>query len=163
MVRNALWTLALASAVLASSAARAQESIPPGTLIDVSDATGVAAALQQLGYRAQVETDSAGDPVIRSAAEGRRFSVQFYGCVQGAACTALMFVVAIDVDRPADPAAVNAWNRDQILGKVYTDQEGDPFLEHYVPARGGIAHDSFEHTVSLWARQLGRFFDQFGR
>ena len=74
-----LKTLILMSAGLMSfsGSARAQEGCPAG-LICASRPETVAVGVQDAGFRAKVDKDDAGDPMIYSEASGFKFQILFY-------------------------------------------------------------------------------------
>ena len=70
--------LALPGTALAQNV-RAQD---PQTLIDT---------LLQAGYRAQLDTDETGDPLIRSTSSGSDFLIFFFGCTGNTDCRTIQF------------------------------------------------------------------------
>lgn len=118
----------------------------------------VVAAMQDAGYRATLAVDSYGDPMIESAAGGKEFTVFFYGCdSQGAACRDLQFSSGFDLATGISPAAVNSWNREKLLGRAYVDEEGDPFLQHFVAGVDGVSREGFVWLLEHWDLALGEF------
>ncbi len=68
--------------------AHAKDTDACGTnMICASDPQTVVDALQREGYRAKLNTDSIGDPMISSAATGYNFDIFFYGCEQKSSVT----------------------------------------------------------------------------
>ena len=47
--------------------------------LDAADPQGIMEWVQEQGYRAQMTTDSVGDPMITSGAQGAAFDIMFYG------------------------------------------------------------------------------------
>lgn len=134
--------------------------MPSGILaqsVDAARPNSVADMLRGMGYTARIETDSYGDPVIRSAASGVDFTVYFYGCENGAACLDVQFVAAFDLTDPISAEAVNSWNFQTVMGRASIDGEGDPYLELYVPGVIGTTPDSFAHTIGLWDQTQSDF------
>lgn len=126
-------------------------------LIDATDAKRVADTMSGLGYRALLETDGEGDPMITSAASGVNFSVFFYGCTDGADCRSLQFRASFDLADPTTAAKMNEWNRLHRFGKAYIDDEGDPFIEFNVTLDGGVSDANFADVVDWWDVVLGEF------
>ena len=52
---------------------------------------------------------------------------------------------------------VNTWNREFRFGKVYLDDENDPFLEMDVNLDYGVSEGNFLDTLDWWTVVLGRF------
>ncbi len=127
-----------------------------GTL-SAADPGGIAAALQRLGYKAELTKDEDGDPKIKSAAAGANYAVYFYGCTDGKDCNAIQFSAGFDTDNGLDLSAANEWNRDKRYGKVYLDDERDPYIELDMNMIDGISEANFDDTVGLWDSLLADF------
>ncbi len=118
----------------------------------------IAGLLKDIGYRAELTKDDTGDPKIESAAAGVNFSIYFYGCTDGKACSSIQFSSGFDLDSALNMSSVNDWNTRKRYGKVYIDDEGDPYLEMDINlAGGGITEDSFRDSLDSWERLLSDF------
>jgi len=131
-------------------------------MIDATNAARIAQKLTDLGYRAKMDTDGAGDPMIRSAASGANFSVFFYGCTDGADCTAVQFQAGFDLADASTAAKMNEWNKTHRFGTAYIDDEGDPMLQMDVTLDGGVSEANFADVVDWWEIVLGEFQDYIG-
>jgi hypothetical protein len=131
-------------------------------LVDAADAGQLAGLIRDLGYRARVETDNVGDPMIVSSVGGTDFSILFYGCENGANCTSLLFKVGFDLTEGATLEAVNAWNEKNLFGRAYLDDEADPWIEMPVNLFGGVSRENFEDSFDWWDVVVGRFEDHLG-
>jgi hypothetical protein len=110
---------------------------------------------------AELETDSDGAPVIRGRMDGRRYSVLFYGCENGADCTTVQFLTWMTA--PADPlGTVNRWNRDFRFGKAHVDAEGDIVIEWDVNLWGGVSPRNLDDTFDWWRSVMARLDEVFG-
>ncbi|MEM6748591.1 MAG: YbjN domain-containing protein [Pseudomonadota bacterium] len=141
--------------VLGSVQAAAQEVNP-------ADPEGVVTALQDLGYRASLETDGVGDPMIRTATSGVEYNIYFYGCTNNSDCEDMRFLAGLDLKQGIDDETIRAWNESSLIGTAYVDDEQDPFLGFYVVTTGGVSKETFEEAVDLWSRSLGRFLEHTG-
>ena len=148
---------AIGSAVRAAGNDGGVEAI--AGLISAADPQGMVEALQDLGYRADLDVDSVGDPIIHTAAAGVSFSLYFYGCVDNSGCDSVMFSAGFDLADPITPAQINEWNRQTVVAGAYVDDEGDPYLENYVLTGGGIPGPVFEASVGEWEYALGDFLE----
>lgn len=144
---------------LVAAAAFAVPALAADTLVDATDPAALASIIQSLGYRAAVETDGIGDPMIRSSAGGTDFSIYFYGCTDGERCKTLLFKVGYDLADGTTVDVVNAWNADTLYGRAYLDDEADPWLEMSVNLHGGVSRTNFEDTYDWWEVILGSFED----
>ncbi|SNY57659.1 Putative sensory transduction regulator [Pseudooceanicola antarcticus] len=128
-------------------------------MVSAREPAGLVSLLQDLGYRAELDVDSAGDPIIHTSAAGVGFSLYFYGCLDNRDCDSLMFSAGFDRDQPMTPAQINEWNRKTVVAGAYVDDEGDPFLESYMLTGNGIPASVFEGAMDEWEYVLGDFLD----
>lgn len=127
-------------------------------MVSASDPAGIAKAMQNLGYRATLEKDSEGDPIIRSAATGTNFSVWFYGCDDdNGDCTGINFSTGFDLEDGATMETINTWNRDRLVGYSYLDDESDPYLQFFVVTNGGISQDALASILARWETSVADF------
>lgn len=131
-----------------------------GTSVSAAYPETVADALQDLGYKAAVTTDSYGDPQIRSASNGVNFTLFFYGCDDdGENCQDIQFTAAFDMTYEMDLKSMNTWNRERAMGKAFLDDEMDPVLQHYMISVDGMSRSVFEESFEYWTEILSDFTD----
>lgn len=143
--------ICLILALAAGTPATAQNVVAddPQAIVDV---------LKDWGYRAALVKDSEGDPKIDSATSGVNFSIYFYGCSGGTQCTSIQFASGFDMDQGTTPGVVNEWNANKRFGKVYLDDEKDPFIEMDISlVGGGISRDNFRDNLEKWEQLVGDF------
>ena len=157
------------SAATPSTAAEPRKAPAPvssapeaSTIVDAAEPQTIVDALQTLGYRAQLGTDDNGDPQIQSTIDGSNYTIWFYGCANGAACTGISFSIAFDLPDGTDLETVNLWNRERIMGRAYLDDEQDPYLDHFIVTFGGIEGETFDHIVANWSTSVADFKDRIG-
>jgi Putative bacterial sensory transduction regulator len=126
--------------------------------VTADDPDAIVKLLQEWGYRATLVKDSQGDPKIDSATAGVNFSVYFYGCTAGADCSSIQLSSGFDMESGTTPEVVNAWNSTKRFGKVYLDDEQDPFIEMDITlAAGGVSRDNFRDDMDKWEQLLSDF------
>ena len=127
--------------------------------VDATDPARIVAIIQDLGYRARLETDNIGDPLIVSSVTGTEFSMQFYGCDEDShdGCTLILFSAGWDFEDGVDASAIAEWNRDTVVSRAYLDDENDPWLEWAVNLFGGVTRTNFEDTFDWWEVVVGQF------
>jgi Putative bacterial sensory transduction regulator len=145
--------LCLASSLLLAGAlpALAQNVIAenPAQMADI---------LRSFGYRAELTTDTGGDPKIASSSGGANFSIFFYGCTNSQNCDAISFSAAFDLDPGSNTKLMNDWNQKKRYSKAYLDDEQDPVIDMDVfLGSGGVSIDNFRFWVDTWERALGDF------
>lgn len=125
----------------------------------IGDADVIANLMQSYGLIVEQDRDDYGDPRLTSRLEGTRFSVYFYDCEQGS-CESIQFTAGFDLDTPMPLQRVNDWNRDKRFGKVYLDDEGDPYVEYDVNLDlDGVGARNFDDTLDIWRQVLTEFRD----
>lgn len=124
-----------------------------------ADPARIAGVLMEEGYRAEMDTDSQGDPLIRSASSGVNYSIYFYGCTNGFNCSEIQFSAGFDLDPGAIGLRdINMWNSEKRFGQAFLDDEGDPYVQFDVNlGDGGVAEANFVDTLDFWNTVLGQF------
>lgn len=130
-----------------------------GALVDAGDPEKLVSIIRSLGYRAELETDNVGDPLIRSSVGGTRFAIIFYGCDEATHdnCKLLLYKVGYDLTDGIDLEVVNQWNATELVGRAYRDDVNDPWLEMSWNLSGGVSALNFESTFEWWEASVGRF------
>lgn len=143
----------LMAAMLALGAGQAA-----GQVVKPSDPDTVVNALQENGLRAELDTDSVGDPLVLSSAGGFRFGVFFYGCEDGSDCSSFQFQVAFETDGSVSTRKLNEWNAEYRYTKAYNDDDGDTTLVLDVTEHiAGVNPDDFREMLDIWDRHISRF------
>ena len=132
-------------------------------LIDGSNPAALVSIIQDLGYRALLETDGDGDPMIRSSVGGTEFAVVFYGCNENHdGCQILLFKAGYEVEKKIGMEVINRWNATRLFGRAYLDDVSDPWLELVLNVHGGVSRQQFENTFGWWESSVGEFEDEIG-
>lgn len=126
-----------------------------------ADAQQISAILQQSGYKAKVDKDSTGDPMIESGASGYIFYIYFYGCEKGANCTSLQFEASFDPgNRTITLEDINSYNVARRFGTGALDKNGDPVVRMDVDLEaGGMSKELFLDNFAFWETTVARFAD----
>jgi hypothetical protein len=150
--------MAACAASLFAAAGASAAAYPDGGVT----ANQVAAALQAGGYQAEVTKDSSGDPMIRSAADGTKYRILFYGCKSTPRCTALEFLVGFDLSNGMTMEKLNKWNRDSRFGHAYLDDENDPYLQLDLNSSPGFTSESMGSYIDTWTSLVPKFKTYIG-
>lgn len=147
---------AVIAAVLAMQAAGTQAAAPPGTL-SAADPGAIAEVLEFAGYKAIIETDDLGDPMIKTELSGWPTTIYFYGCDETThqGCDALRLEAGFDRATP--------WNGDEAMkisekfrfAATYLDKEGDPWIAWDILTGDGIPTKVFLRAM----REFGATLD----
>lgn len=154
-----LATLAACIALASPAVAEDADAIES---VDATDPEKLASLIRDLGYRATVEQDDAGDPMISSSAGGSDFHIYFYGCEGGGQCRTLLFQVGYDLESGTTVDVVEDWNENVLFGRAYLDEEADPWVEMPVNLFGGVNRANFEDTFDWWEVVLDDFERHIG-
>lgn len=148
-------TPALALQAPAATAEELVNAVNPERLVN---------SIRELGYRAELETDDVGDPLIKSSVGGTRFAIVFYGCDEHRHddCDFLLFKVGYDMQEEVALEVINRWNATQLVGRAYRDDVNDPWLEMAWNLQGGVSAANFESTFEWWEVSVGQFEDHIG-
>lgn len=117
--------------------------------------------LQDEGYRAQLDKDGEGDPLVRTGMSGLNTIVYFYDCEDGR-CGSLKLSVGIDLKQGSTHAVLNRFTREYRYARTFLDDEEDPFIEFdfEVLHANHVAHVTsqlamFEQLLDAFARAVG--------
>ena len=153
-------TVLLMVSILLSPAPLAADS---GQIIDGSDPAALVSIIQDLGYRAKLEVDGDGDPMIRSSVGGTQFAVVFYGCSEDHDnCQILLFKAGYELDSKVGMSVINQWNASRLFGRAYLDDVSDPWIELVLNVHGGVTRQQFENTFEWWETSVGEFETEIG-
>ncbi len=134
-----------------------------GDIVDATDPAALVGIIQDMGYRADLEVDAEGDPLIRSSVGGTRFSLVFYGCSKKHdRCEILLFKAGWELERKIDMEVINRWNATRLFGRAYLDDVMDPWIELVLNLQGGVTRAQFESTFGWWENSVGEFEDEIG-
>lgn len=149
------------AAVLAATVAGAAHAATP---VQAGGITGpeLVAILQDAGYRAQLQPDADGEPLVRTGMGGVDVAILFYDCNAEHRCNSLQFSAGFDLPEGTTDAVINGFNRDFRYARAFLDDERDPFLHfdfevvhtaqaHYVRSQV----DSFEQLLPEFQRLIG--------
>ena len=148
---------ALAGFSLATAAAAQAPTAPvPAVQVTAANPQSIVQVLMKRGYRAELTTDSDGDPLIKSGAEGVSFLILFFNCKEHRDCATVQFYVGFDREGNFPLDKINSWNREKRFGRAYVDKEGDPVVEMDIDLDDGgmsaaLFEDNLEFCVSIVA------------
>ena len=158
MKRGRTYLLALASALLATSAPVSAEA--PADTISAADPGAIVLALTNAGFAPELKKDLAGDPLIISRGRGAVLSVFFFGCDETThdKCQAIRLQVGYDRAKPWNAADAMQLSARYPFLAVRLDEDGDPFvhwdlhLAEPIPLAAFIANvREFERAVTFAA------------
>ncbi len=131
-------------------------------VIKASEPKTVVAALQDLGYRAELTRDKEGDPMISSAAAGFKFSIFFYNCDDNTDCRTLRLHCGFHIDGGIKLEQANDWNKGHLFSKVYLDDQNDPRFVTDIRIGEGIPKSVFDTHMQIYDTDLATFAKQIG-
>lgn len=150
MDRLTRFAIGLAALAMAAPAA--------AQMVTAADPSSVADVLRQKGYQAELTATSDGEPMIRSASGGSKFTIFFYNCTDKKACATVQFYAGFDSSEAFPLARINEWNKGKRFGRGYVDGDNDPVVEMDVDLDdGGMSRALFEDNIEFWTSILDDF------
>lgn len=148
----------MASRIIAALAALWAACAMPAIAADGMGVTGaeVVGILQAQGYRAKLEKDSEGDPLVRTGMSGVNVDLFFYDCADDR-CGSLQFRVGLDLEQGSTPATINGFNSGYRYASAYLDEERDPFLQMDFEVLHASHAEHIASHVDLWQEVLDAF------
>lgn len=114
------------------------------------------AILQDLGYKAALDKDGEGDPMIRTKMGGFNTYVYFYDCDAGT-CGSLQLSIGLDLEQGTNAEVLNRFSRDNRYAHVYLDDEKDPFMQFDFEVLHASHAEHIASQVDLWEKLIDRF------
>jgi hypothetical protein len=125
--------------------------------VDATRPETIVVALREAGYRAVLDKDNSGDPMVKSGAAGVDFSVYFYNCTANKACKTVQFHAGF-VKKGVTLDTINTWNATHRFARAYLDDEKDPRIEMDVDLdHGGLPTKLFQANLATWDSLVGEF------
>ncbi|GAA0338057.1 hypothetical protein GCM10009087_55670 [Sphingomonas oligophenolica] len=158
IMRRLIAALALLLGMTGAVNAAAQDR-----LLDLRQPSVVADALREAGYKAEMKTNSKGEPYIESSANGSSFTIEFYNCTGLVDCTSYQFASWYKADPMFTVAFANEWNLKKRFLKVAVDKDGN--LNEYMDftATGKTTYANFADIVDWYQTMdssLAKFIDE---
>jgi hypothetical protein len=127
--------------------------------VAANNPSSVARAMKTAGYPAELGKDAAGDPLIRSQADGTDFLVNFYSCHDdNTNCSRVQFTFTVAEPRNGSLQALNGWNAENYFGRAYRNHDGGARLEMDVNlGKGGISPALFAEHLQWWSMIAASF------
>jgi hypothetical protein len=144
--------LATLFSVAAAAAPAMAEPLPVGGVTPAD----IVAVLQADGFKAQTKTDSHGDPVIESGADGAAFQIYFFDCKAGR-CIGIEFSAGFDLPKGMSCDDINKWNREHRYGRAFLDDEKDPYVQMDRDFERGGTTEAIENELEVWVAVLREF------
>lgn len=132
---------------------------PAGAQV-VGDPDVIRTLMTDFGLIVEKDMDDSGDPRLTSRIDGTGFGVYFYDCTADTNCQSIQFSAGFDLENPMSMQMVNEWNRGRRFGKVYLDDEGDPYIEMDINVDfEGVGRKNFDDSLDIWRLVLSEFRD----
>ena len=138
--------IGLLAACLLPSASFAQN-------LKASDPQAMAERIRSLGYKADLQKDSDGDPVINSSTDGSSFIVAFYDCKKGMNCEWVMFYKGYGFEKGKYPKArqlADEWNMTVNFSKISIDDDSIHQSLNLIMNNEGIGPELFDANFATW-------------
>lgn len=130
--------------------------------VSASDPAGVAAAMREAGYPAELTTDPYGDPLIKTAFGDYTGSVYFYGCDPAGHdnCDSIQFRAGLDRETPLPLDRLNSILKKYRFTAMWLDDEGDPWVNFDLFTGAGISGAVFHGALKAFRGNFGAVADE---
>lgn len=115
----------------------------------------VVSALQNAGYKAKLDKNDDGDPMISSSTAGYNYDMILLGCELHAFCDSIQFTITFTKDSSMTPAMANDWNADKRFSQAAIIKDGRFGLYYDVSTMGGLPTANFEDVLKRWDQAIG--------
>lgn len=124
--------------------------------VTAANPAGIASAMRESGYEAEIDTDNVGDPRIKTELNGWEAFILFYGCDEEthANCDSVQFSTGFDRETPMEPDRALAIAYRYRFLAVSLDDEGDPYLKWDIITDKGIPKSVFLHSLRRYSEVL---------
>jgi hypothetical protein len=151
--------IVVAALLLATPAGAWAGFLPDGGVT----AQEVAASLKAKGFQAEITSDKDGDPLVKSVYEGTKFSVYFYECSNKQRCKSIQYATGFSMDGGIPVPKVAEWNRKKRFGRVYRDDDSDPWIEMDMDLEHGATTEALANNIDRWLLVIREFRKYIGR
>ena len=155
---------ALAMTFVAASANAADKELCAPNMVCASAPQSVINALQKIGYKAVLtRSDTTGNPMIESEANGQGFHIFFYECEDRKSCASLQFNLAFAGEEANTPQLANLWNKKMRFMQMSVDDQKILSVSYDLSTIGGLNGENFADVAQWWVRmlrELHTFFDE---
>lgn len=119
-------------------------------------ADDVAQVMAAQGLKTEVTTDKDGDPLIRTSYKGTKYGVFFYGCNAKSRCNSIQFSAGFSV-KSIDAEKAGQWNRTKRFGRVYLDDDLEPWIEMDMDVERGATTEALANNFDRWNGVIAEF------
>ena len=141
---------------LAASLLMASNAQAAGPTVSAEDPNGIVSVLELAGYEAELDVDTAGDPMIITELGGWEARILFYGCDENThdGCDSLQFLVGFDRANPWTAEEAMRLSSQYRYTSIWLDEEGDPFIQWDVVTADGIPTKVFLRSVREFTQAI---------
>ncbi|MDE2006370.1 MAG: YbjN domain-containing protein [Rhodospirillales bacterium] len=149
----------LLAAMMATAPGARAALLPDGGVT----AEDVANVMRGHGLTVSIGKDGSGDPKIRSALGGVKYSVYFYECHHQPRCQSIEFSAGFGSGYfPAKALSrVNEWNMTKRFGKAYVTRDKALFVEYDIDLEHGATTEAVLNDLVRWEDVLPLFVKYF--
>ena len=123
---------------------------------------GMAKVMRDAGYKADLDVDDYGDPVIKTSFGAYGGTIYFYGCdeTNHDRCDSVQFRAGLDRRTAMPLSLLNQVVKKYRYSAVWLDDEGDPWVNFDVFTNAGISKDVFLTALKAYTENLENVADQ---
>ncbi|MXO73918.1 hypothetical protein GRI40_01600 [Altererythrobacter aerius] len=117
---------------------------------------GIAKAMRDAGYKADLDVDGYGDPMIKTAFGQFDGFIYFYGCdeTNHDRCESLQFRAGFDREKPMPLSLLNEIVTKYRYTAMWLDKDGDPWVNFDLVTGAGIPRQVFIRSLEAYSDNL---------
>jgi hypothetical protein len=161
-------TTALLSIAFHPALAQTQSATPPAPAAPAAAAPAaaiihyvtpddMAAAVRELGYRAEIRKLSDTSKMISTGMDGLNVAIYLFGCTNGTQCPSLELETTFEKDPTFTLTLANNWNSQTRYTKAYIDPQSGALTFDYDFFLDGATMSAAKNAVVFYDGQLGKF------
>jgi len=141
---------------LAASVLVGAPAVGADELVTAFNPSGLAKTMRDAGYKAELDVDDYGDPIIRTSFGDYTGSVYFYGCDESThdRCESVQFRSGLDRKTAMPASLVNTVVKKYRYAALWLDDDGDPWINFDVFTGSGIPKPVFLRALEAYSGNL---------
>lgn len=143
--------VSLAAVLMLAAPAQAADE-----MVTANSPQGIAAIMELAGYDVELDTDSVGDPMIKTELAGWEARIVFYGCDEEThdGCDSLQLTAGFDRAKPWTAEEAIQISSKYRFASVWLDEEGDPFIQWDIVTADGIPAKVFLRSIREFTQAI---------
>lgn len=141
----------------AQTQSAAPAAAPAPAIVHYVTPDEMAAAVRELGYRAEIRNLSGTSKMIATGMDGLNVAIYLFGCTNGTQCPSLELETTFEKDPTVTLTLANNWNSQTRYTKAYIDPQSGSLTFDYDFFLDNTTMAAAKNAVVFYDGQLGKF------